>query len=107
MTEHEIQTETPNQEGHITDCLKAIEDYRGQSISKWEAISQISAAIRSTTASTDNEQRSTAGDTYLVMLNEHDRLLAGANAQGQTGVEPYNEEVYDRQEEFNGEIRSK
>ena len=58
MSEHGNQTETPNQEGHVTDCLKAIEEYRGQSISEWEAISQISATIRLTTASMDNEQRS-------------------------------------------------
>ena len=80
MSKHGNQTETPNQEGHVANCLKAIEEYRGQSISKWEAISQISAAIQSTTAGTDNEQRSTTGDTYLAMLDEHDRLLAGANA---------------------------
>ena len=72
MSEHgnqiENQTETPNQGGHIADCLKAIEDYRGQSISKWEAVTKISTAIQSTTPSTDNEQRSTAGDTYIAML---------------------------------------
>jgi hypothetical protein len=95
MSEHGNQTGTPNQEQHVADCLKAIEDYRRQSISKWEAISQISTTIRSTTASTDNKQRSTAGDIYLAMLDEHDRLLAGASAQGQSGVEPYNKEVYD------------
>ena len=107
MSEHGNQTETPNQEGHVADCLKAIEDYKGQSISKWEAITQISTAIRSATASTDNEQRSTAGDTYLAILDEHDRLLTGASARGQSGAEPDDEEVYDRQEEFNGEDGSK
>jgi hypothetical protein len=107
MSEHGNQSETPNQEEHVSDCLKAIEDYRGQNISKWEAISQISAAIQSATASTDNEQRSTAGDTYLAMLDEHDRLLTRASSRGHPGTGPYGEETYDQQEEFNGEIGSK
>ena len=100
-------TKTPNQEGHVANRLKAIEDYRGQSISKWEAISQICTAIWSTTASTDNKQRSTAGDTYLAMLDKHDWLLARASTQGQSGVKPYDKEVYECQGEFNGKTRSK
>jgi hypothetical protein len=56
MSEHEDQTEPPTEEDHVVDCIKAVDDYRGQNISKWEAVSQISAAIRSATASTDNEQ---------------------------------------------------
>ena len=80
MTEHEIQTETPNQERHIANCLKAIKNYRGKNISKWEAITQISTAIQSATASMDNEQRSTAGDTYIAMLNKHDQLLTSTNS---------------------------
>ena len=107
MSEHGNQTETPNQEGHVANCLKAIEGYRGQNISKWEAITQISTAIRSATASTDNEQRSTARDTYLTMLDEHDQLLTRASSQGQAGVEPYEGEIYDHQEDFNGKARSK
>src|ERR1700729_1248273 len=65
-------TSMSDQEEHVANCLKAIEDYRGQNISKWEAITQISTTIQSVTASTDNKQRSTAGDTYLAMLDEHD-----------------------------------
>ena len=107
MTEHEIQTETPSQEGHIADCLKAIEDYRGKNISKWEAITQISTTIRLATASMDNGQRSTAGDTYIAMLDEHDRLFTGANSQGQPRDEPYDEELYDQQEVFSGEVGHK
>jgi hypothetical protein len=72
MSDHGTQTETPIQQGHVTNCLKAIENYREQNISKWEAVTQISTAIQSATANMDNEQRSTAGDTYLAMLDEHD-----------------------------------
>jgi hypothetical protein len=72
MSEHGNQSNTPNQEGHVSNCLKAIKDYRKQNISKWEAVTQISSAIQSTTARMDSKQRSTAGDTYLAMLDEHD-----------------------------------
>src|SRR6202011_2791120 len=44
---------------------------------------------------------------YLAMLNEHDQLLAGANTWGQSGVEPFDDEAEDCQEEFVGETRSK
>src|ERR1700736_2306220 len=107
MSEDGNPTETPNQEGLVADCLKTIEDYRGKNISKWEAVSQIFSAVRSTTASADSQQRSAAGDTYLAMLDGHDRLLAGANTWGQSGIEPFDEEAEDRQEEFVGETRSK
>src|ERR1700677_4385161 len=68
MPQHGSQTGSPIPDESVTTCLRAIEDYRGQGISKWEAIIQIASAINSATASTDNEQRSTAGDTYLMML---------------------------------------
>jgi hypothetical protein len=80
MFQHESQARSPVPDESVDDCLKAVKDYKGQSISKWEAITQIVSTIESATASTDNEQRSTAGDTYLTMLNEHDQLLAKASA---------------------------
>jgi len=79
MSEHGSQTGSPVLDESVVNGLKAVEDYRSQSISKWEAITQIASAIQSTTASMDSEQRSTAGDTYLAMLDEHDQLLAKAS----------------------------
>jgi len=81
----------------IANCLKAIEDNRGQHISKWEAISKITSAIQSITASMDDEQRLTARSTYLAMLDEHNRLLTQASLRGQPGhVEPViREEQYE------------
>ena len=80
MSEHESQTEPSTEESHVTECIKAVDDYRGQNISKWEAVTQISATIRSTTASTDNKERETAGETYLAMLDEFDRTLISAGS---------------------------
>ena len=73
MSEHdkqtEPQTEPQSAEGELAaDCIKAVEDYRGENISKWEAVSQISAALRSATVSTDIEQRSSAGSTLISTL---------------------------------------
>jgi len=82
MSQHGSQTSSPVPDESVTTCLRAVEDYRGQGISKWEAVTQIASAINSSTAGTDNEQRSTAGDTYLAMLDEHDQLLAKASARG-------------------------
>src|SRR6202050_1582397 len=109
MSEHGSQPEfeSPNQDGHVANCLKAIDEYRGRNISKWEAITQISTAIQSATASTDNEQRSTAGDTYLAMLDEHDRLLTSAGSRGQHGIEQDSDEPNEHQENTNGEARGK
>jgi len=58
----------------------------------------------------DDEQRTTAGDTYLTMLDEHDHLLAKASARGlqnreqDTGQHKGNEVS---EENFDGETRSK
>ena len=82
MSEHGSQTGSPIPDKSVVNCLKAVEDYRSQSISKWEAITQIASAIQSTTASMDSEQCSTVGDTYLTMLDEHDQLLAKASTRG-------------------------
>src|SRR5882762_3600535 len=65
------------------------------------------SAIQSATASTDDEQRSTAGGTYLAMLNEHDQLLAKASSQGFRRAEPEDERGSTFEEEFNGKTRSK
>ena len=53
MVEHVNQTQasTSTQVDHVTDCLKAVEEYRGRQISKWDAIAQVSTAIASATAS--------------------------------------------------------
>jgi hypothetical protein len=107
MSEHEDQTRPLTEEDHVVDCIKAVDDYRGQNISKWEAVSQISAAIRSATASTDNEQRATAGGTYLAMLDEHDRAIVNASSRGQQGLEPSSDENYEQEEDLDGEVRSK
>ena len=89
MSENGDQHEPSVQDEGVTDCLKAVENYRGSHISKWDAISQITTAIRSSTASTDDEQRASAGGTYLAMLDEHDNLLARASNRGQQGGDQY------------------
>ena len=111
MSEHEDQVESPSQEEHVSNCIKAINDYRGQNISKWEAITQISSALQSATASTDNEQRATAGGTYLAMLDEHDRTLTGASSRGFQGRDQIEGESNEQEEQElageNGAKRSK
>ena len=79
MFEDGNPTETPNQEALVADCLKTVEDYRGENISKWEAVSQIFGAIWSTTASADSQQRSAAGDTYLAMLTKEHKSTTVLN----------------------------
>jgi len=106
MSQNESQTGSPAPDGSVTNCLQAVEDYRGQHISKWEAISKIATAIQSATASTDNEQRTTAGDTYLAMLDEHDNLLAGASNRGRL-EHPQNNEEEGYEEDVNPTAKSK
>ena len=108
MSDHEDQTEPQSIESDLTvDCVKAVDDYRGESISKWEAVSQISAAIRSATASTDNGQRASAGETYLAMLDEHDRSLVDAGTRGYQRVEQRTSENDEQEDIFDGEVGSK
>ena len=75
----QTQASSSTKVNHIAECLKAVEDYRGQRISKWDAIAQISAAISDATVSTNSEQRATTGGTYLAMLNEHEETLTNAH----------------------------
>ena len=84
MVEHGDQTQSSSstQDIHIAECLKAVEDYRGQRISKWDAVERVTTAIASASASTTREQRAAAGETYLGMLDEHDRALADAHNRG-------------------------
>jgi hypothetical protein len=42
MSEHGSQTGSPIPDKSIVNCLKAVKDYRSQSISKWEAITPLS-----------------------------------------------------------------
>ena len=44
MVEHGDETwASSTQVDHATECIKAVEDYRGQQISKWNTIMQVSA----------------------------------------------------------------
>jgi len=106
-SQHGSQTSFSIPDESIAACLKAVEEYRGQNISKWEAITQIVSAIHSATASTDNEQRSTAGGTYLAMLDENDQLLAKASSRGFRRAEPEDEQGSTFEEDFDGKTRSK
>jgi hypothetical protein len=108
MSEYEDQAQTPTEENHVSECIKAVDDYRGQNISKWEAVSQILSSIRSTTASTDIDQRATAGGTYLAMLDEHDQALINAGSRGLQGLEQNrNENNVQEEEDVDGEVGSK
>ena len=42
MSEHGSQTGSPVPDKSVINCLKAVKDYRSQSISKWEAITPLS-----------------------------------------------------------------
>src|SRR5882762_5689707 len=99
MSEYEDQAQTPTEENHVSEFIKAVDNYRGQNISKWEAVSQILSSIRSTTASTDIDQRATAGGTYLAMLNEHDQALINAGSRGLQGLEQNRNENNVQEEE--------
>jgi hypothetical protein len=70
-------------------------------------ITQISNALQSTTASTDSEQRTTAGGTYLAMLDEHDQMLAGASSRRRQRLNYTAGENEEHQEEFVGEDGNK
>jgi hypothetical protein len=106
MNQNESQIGTPSPGEGVANCLKAVEDYRGNHISKWEAVSQIATAIGSDTASTDDEQRTTAGSTYLAMLDQHDSLLIRASNRGQLrGNRDFGEEQSEGS--VAGEARSK
>jgi hypothetical protein len=61
MSENGNQSQTSTQDEHVVDCVRAVEDYRGQQINKWEVIMQISTAIHFATASVNDEQRTTTG----------------------------------------------
>ena len=105
MSHNGTEPQSPAPDEGAANCLKAVEDYREQHISKWEAVFQIASAIRSVTASTNDEQGSTAGDTYLAMLDEHDNLLTRASSRGRQGEEQVNGE--ERSEVADAEARSK
>ena len=107
MSENEDQTGSHNEEEHVDECIKAVNDHREQHINKQEAVTQISTAIQSATASTDNEQQATAGGIYLAMLDEHDRALANASSRGCQGLEHSSNENYDQEEELDGQVGSK
>jgi len=101
------QVESPVQEEHIVNCIKSIDDYRGQNISKWEAVLQISSALQLATASMDIEQRTTARRTYLTMLDEHDQMLTSASAHGGQGPNQIEDGNNEQEEEFIGENGTK
>ena len=101
MSDHEDQTEPHSTKGDLTvDCVKAIDNYRGENISKWEAVSQISATIQSATASMDIGQRASAGETYLAMFNEHDQSLVDARTQGYQRAEQCTNESTEQEDIF-------
>ena len=103
-TTPEDSTATP--EDHIAICVKAVVGYRGQEIGKWEVISRILGAIESTASSTDIEQRTAAGETYLAMLDEHDRLLSKASSRGMQGSNQVEDEDRGSEENLVREDRS-
>ena len=107
MSQHGSRSRSPVLDESVVNCLKAVKDYRGRNISKWDAITQITSAITSVTASMDNAQRSTAGATYLAMLDKHDHTLARASARGHQGGEDVNEQNEEPEEIFNREAKSK
>ena len=110
MVEHadqsQTQASTSGQADHVAECVKAVTDYRGNQISKWDAIAQISAAISSATASTNEEQHAAAEGTYLTMLDEHDRILAGAHGRGRRGAEPFDSDDEEPNEDPAGKNRA-
>jgi hypothetical protein len=78
MSQNGSQIGTPAQSEGATECLRAVKNYRGSHISKWDAVSKIAAAIGSDTASLNGDQQTSMGNTYLAMLDQHDSLLARA-----------------------------
>ena len=95
MVEHgdlsQTQASSSAQTDHVAECVKAIADYMGNRISKWAAITQISAAISSATT-TNEEQRATARGTYLAMLDEHDGIVASTHARGRRETARYDDD---------------
>jgi hypothetical protein len=106
-TQTSTSTPGPAQADHVADCLRAVEDYRGHRLSKWSAIALISTAISAAAAGTTSEQRTAAGEHYLVMLDEHDRVLADAHTRGRQGPRPVDDANYGADEDAAGEDRSR
>jgi hypothetical protein len=111
MVEHGDQSQTPESTStwndHVAECTKAVEDYRGKRVGKWAAIAQISTAISSAAASTSSDQRAAAGETYLAMLDEHDRILASAHTRGRQGLGRNDSDDEGLEENSAGENRSR
>ena len=111
MVEHgdlsQTQASSSVQTNHVAECVKAIADYRGKRISKWGAVAQISGAISTATASTNEEQRATAGETYLAMLDEHNRILTSPHARGRRGTDRYDSDDGEPDEDPTGENRGR
>ena len=111
MVEHgdlsQTQVSSLAQTDHVAECVKAIADYRGKQISKWGAVTQISGAISTATASTNEEQRATAGETYLAMFDEHDQILTSAHARGRQGTDRYDSDDGEPDKDPTGENRGR
>ena len=111
MVEHgdlsQTQASSSAQTDHIAECVKAIVDYRGKRISKWGAVAQISGAISTAAASTNEEQQATAGETYLVMLDEHDQILTSTHARGRRGTDRYDSDDGEPDKDPTGENRGR
>jgi len=107
MSEHGNETQTSTQDELVANCIRSVDDYRGQRINKWEAITRISAVIQSSTASTDIKQRTTAGGTYLAMLDEHEWLLAGARSRGYQGLGRFEFPDQEQEEDSSGANQSR
>ena len=102
MVENAHQTQASSsshssQVDHVAECIKAVDDYRGQQISKWNTVVQITVAISSAIAGMNSMQHAATGGTYLVMLDEHDQVLTNAHVHGRQG--PH------RNDDDNGEHR--
>jgi hypothetical protein len=103
----QTQASSSTQHDHIAECIKAIADYRGKRVSKWAAIAQISTALSSAAATTNSDQRATAGETYLAMLDEHDRILASAHTRGRQGLRQSDSDEEEPEENPAGEDRAR
>jgi hypothetical protein len=99
MVEHgdlsQTQASSSAQTDHVAECITAITDYRSNQISKWGAITQISAAISS----------AAARGTYLVMLDEQDWILASTHVHGRWGADRYDSDNGEPDEDLTGENR--
>ncbi len=77
----------------VAKCTAAVEEYRGNKISKIRAISSILDGISEAASITDQDQRDQAAGSYLGMLDQHDISRVQAASRGSRDISGEREQL--------------